>query len=120
MFTPVPGEEIADRYRLEGEIARGGMGSVWAGRADKLQSRRGRGCTYCNGTGYQGRIGVYEYLELDEALIEALHSGDPLKFTTAAKHQPGYQGLKRSAIALAAQGHTTMDQVMRVTYGIEE
>jgi len=112
-------ESCSEPFQLDAAML-GVLRAELGAQADSLQFKRGRGCTYCNGTGYQGRIGVYEYLELDEALVEVLHSGDPLKFVTAAKRQPGYQGLKRSAIALAAQGHTTMDQVLRVTYGIEE
>ena len=41
-------------------------------------------------------------------------------FADAAPRQPGYQSLKRSAIELAARGVTTMDQVMRVTFGLED
>ena len=89
-------------------------------KADSLQFRNGRGCSHCNGTGYLGRISVFEYLEIDEQLVEALHSGDPLKFSAAAKQQPGYQNLRRSAIALAAQGLTTMEQVALATFGMED
>ncbi len=88
--------------------------------ADGLEFRRGRGCTYCNHTGYHGRIGVYELLDMDENLVQALHRGDPLAFAQAARTQPGFQTLKRSAIELAARGLTTMDQVMRATFGMVE
>ncbi|BAU47008.1 MSHA biogenesis protein MshE [Sulfurifustis variabilis] len=88
--------------------------------ADRLTFRRGAGCSHCNGTGYQGRIGVFEFLEMDDTLARALHSGSPLDFVEAARRQPGYQNLRRSAIALAAQGHTTMAQVMRATFGLED
>ena len=89
-------------------------------RADTLAFRRGRGCTYCNNTGYQGRVGVYELVEMDDNLMAPLHAGDALAFAEAARRQPGYQSLKRSAIELAARGVTTMDQVMRVTFGLED
>ena len=39
MLRPKKGERIANRYRLERELARGGMGSVWAGRDDKLRRK---------------------------------------------------------------------------------
>lgn len=89
-------------------------------KAEQLQFKRGRGCSHCNATGYLGRVGIFEYLEMDEALIEALHSSDPMKFAGAARAQPGFQTLRRSAIALAAHGVTTMDQVVRATYGMED
>lgn len=89
-------------------------------KADQLQFKRGRGCSHCNATGYAGRIGIFEYLEMDDALVEAMHTGDPGKFAAAARAQPGYQPLRRSAIALAAQGVTTMDQVVRATFGLED
>jgi len=89
-------------------------------KADTLQFKRGRGCSHCNGTGYQGRIGIFEFLEMDIALVEAMHTGDPLKFANVARKQPGFQSLRRSAIILAAQGITTMDQAARVTFGMED
>jgi MSHA biogenesis protein MshE len=88
-------------------------------KADQLKFKRGRGCSHCNGTGYSGRIGVFEYLEMDSALVEALHAKDTGQFEAAAKQQPGFQTLRRSAIILAAQGLTTMDQVVRATFSME-
>jgi MSHA biogenesis protein MshE len=85
-----------------------------------VQFLRGRGCAYCNHTGYQGRIGIYEFLEMDEQLLAALHQGDLQAFGEAARRQAGYQTLKRSAIELATRGLTTMDQVMRATFGLED
>jgi MSHA biogenesis protein MshE len=89
-------------------------------KADTLKFKRGRGCNHCNSTGYLGRIGIFEYLEIDDPLVQALHGGDPMVFANAAKKQAGYQTLRRSAIILAAQGLTTMDQVVRATFGMEE
>ena len=88
-------------------------------KAESLRFKRGRGCSHCNGTGYQGRIGIFEFLEMDANLVDAMHSGDPSAFATAAKKQAGFQSLRRSAVILAAQGITTMDQVARVTFGME-
>ena len=88
--------------------------------ADGLEFRRGRGCTYCNHSGYRGRIGIYELLEMDDSLLAALHRADPLAFAAAARAQPGFLSLRRSAIELAARGLTTMDQVLRATFGLEE
>ena len=88
--------------------------------AENAQFKRGRGCTYCNNTGYQGRIGIYELVEMDDSLIDPLHRGDALAFAAAARAQPGYQSLRHSALELAARGVTTVDQVLRVTFGLED
>ncbi|MHB8347681.1 MAG: GspE/PulE family protein [Acidiferrobacterales bacterium] len=104
-FAPEPGLRMV----VEQELGR---------TADGLDFRRGRGCTYCNHTGYHGRIGIYELLEMDDNLVQALHRGDPLAFALAAKAQPGFLSLKRSAMDLAARGLTTLDQVMRATFGL--
>ncbi|HKQ30054.1 MAG TPA: GspE/PulE family protein [Burkholderiales bacterium] len=89
-------------------------------KADQLQFKRGRGCSHCNASGYAGRIGIFEYLEMDDALVEAMHVGDPMKFAAAARAQPGFQSLRRSALVMAAHGVTTVDQVVRATFGLEE
>ena len=85
-----------------------------------LDFKRGRGCAFCHHTGYQGRIGVFEFLESSSALVEALHAGDPQRFAEVARQQPGYQNLRHAAIALAAKGLTTLEQAARVSFSLEE
>jgi MSHA biogenesis protein MshE len=112
-------ESCAESYDLppaQLAVVRAEMGE----RASGLKFRRGAGCSHCNGTGYQGRIGIFEFLEMDAGLVEALHGRDPLKFAQVAKKQTIFVPLRRAAILLAAQGLTTMDQVVRATYGAEE
>jgi MSHA biogenesis protein MshE len=89
-------------------------------RAAEVGFRRGRGCAFCAGTGYRGRIGVYELIEMDEHMIKALHHGDAVAFEQAARDQPGYQSLQQTAIELAAEGSTTLEEVMRVVLGVED
>lgn len=81
--------------------------------------KRGRGCRNCNDTGYQGRIGIYEFLEMDAELVETLHNGDLINFSKLAKSRPGFKSLKQSAYDLAVQGITTVEEVIRVGYGME-
>src|SRR3954467_1623941 len=49
--------------------------------------RHGRGCTQCNGTGYLGRTGVYEMLEMTKPVVEAASQPDPVLFTKVAREQ---------------------------------
>ena len=95
-------------------IVREELGDAFA----SAQFKRGRGCNYCNHSGYQGRIGVYELVEIDDSMAVSLHQGDPVAFGVAVRTQPGYQSLRQSAMQLAARGQTTMDQVMRATFGL--
>ncbi len=80
----------------------------------------GRGCPHCNHTGYRGRIGVYEILEPDAAMLAALRRGDSAAFAHAASRDPNYRPLTRYALDLAATGVTTLQEVWRITSEIEE
>jgi MSHA biogenesis protein MshE len=79
----------------------------------------GLGCHQCNNTGYSGRIGVYELLELDEHMTLALARGDSGAFAQHARRAAGYRPLDQVALEYARQGVTTMDEVMRVSADIE-
>ncbi|HMH17531.1 MAG TPA: GspE/PulE family protein [Burkholderiales bacterium] len=80
----------------------------------------GRGCSHCNGTGYAGRMGVYELLEMTEALIEALGQSDPAPFRQRAYQQMAGATLRDSALLLAARGRTTLAEVLRLATQIED
>ncbi len=90
---------------------------------EQLSSARfaeGRGCTYCNNTGYSGRIGVFELLELDDAMADALRANDTQAFSEAARAGEGYKTLTDNALEYAACGMTTLDEVFRVTEQLDE
>ena len=80
---------------------------------------KGAGCPHCNYTGYQGRIGVYEYLEFDQTLSEVLASGDSRGFSHAASRTTGYRTLSNVALKYAAEGITTLDEVLRISADVE-
>ena len=88
--------------------------------ADFSGFRRGRGCSFCNNTGYQGRIGVYELVDIDDTLVRLLQHGKVHEFSDAARHQKGFVSLRRQAVQLAAHGVSTMQQVLRASYGVED
>lgn len=75
---------------------------------------RGRGCQSCNFTGYTGRIGVFELLELDQSMMDALRGGDPEQFARAARNHAEYKPLVTMAYEYATQGMTTVDEVLRL------
>ena len=81
---------------------------------------RGNGCPQCNNTGYFGRIGIYELLSINEAMADALRRADVVDFTRAAMESPDYWPLSASALEYAAQGVTTLSEVMRVTETLDD
>jgi MSHA biogenesis protein MshE len=91
-----------------------------AQRASQLKFRMGSGCTFCNLTGYRGRVAVYEMLEIDRALADAIRSGDPVLFINAARGRTGFVPLAQSAVEMAASGVSSLAEAMSVTSGIDE
>lgn len=80
----------------------------------------GRGCTHCNGTGYRGRTGAYEMLEMTEAVTDAANHADPSHFLKAAQTQMAGETLRRHAVALAIAGKTTVSEAMRISNQFED
>lgn len=80
----------------------------------------GAGCSHCNNTGYHGQIGVFELLELNTEMIEALRHNDTMQFERCAKQSKSYKPLRYIALDLAIQGQTTLDEVLRIAGEIEE
>jgi MSHA biogenesis protein MshE len=82
--------------------------------------RRGAGCNECNHTGFSGRTGVYEFLEMTRELVEAMNHQDPLDFTQAARRQMVGQHLGHDAARLVLAGRTTVAEAMRVSHQVAE
>lgn len=76
---------------------------------------RGRGCSHCNGSGYRGRTGVYEMLEMTPELAEAAHSGEAGTFMRIADEQMAGNTLRRHAIQLVLAGKTTVAEAMLIS-----
>jgi general secretion pathway protein E len=85
-----------------------------AGPVVNLQLVHGRGCTACRQTGYRGRIGIFEYLEMtDELKRELLGSADPSTLHRIARER-GMVTLRQDAWAKILAGLTTVEEVFRV------
>ena len=87
---------------------------------EKQRFMAGTGCTYCNLTGYRGRVAVYEILELDRTLADAVRRGDLDGFARAARNRGGYVPLAQGAIDMALAGTTSLAEAMAVGSGLEE
>lgn len=87
---------------------------------EELKLQAGEGCTYCNLSGYRGRVAIYELLEIDRALAEAIRSGNLRELDEVARSRPHYISLTQSALDLAARGVTSLAEVMSITNGLEQ
>jgi type IV pilus assembly protein PilB len=85
--------------------------------AGTFKCYKGKGCTACNGSGYRGRIALYEVLpikaEIREMVLEGA-SSDDLKKTAI---RLGMKSLRMSGLTKVQEGVTSIEEVMRVTFG---
>jgi MSHA biogenesis protein MshE len=77
--------------------------------------KKGRGCHHCNNTGYSGRMGIYELLEMDDGMITAMRRNSADEFASAAKAHPRFRPLALCALDYARQGITSLDEVFRIS-----
>jgi general secretion pathway protein E len=76
---------------------------------------RGKGCSECAGTGFRGRIGIFEMMEMNDEIRDLIMSNaDASKITEAAKRN-GMRALREDGWLKVRDGRTTASEVMRVT-----
>jgi len=74
------------------------------------------GCDQCHGTGYSGRIGIFELIEADDELKDLVKSENASRVELAQfLENRGYLGLRREGLFHASRGITTIEEVLRVT-----
>jgi MSHA biogenesis protein MshE len=79
----------------------------------------GMGCTYCNMTGYRGRVGVYELLEVDADIADAIRRTDLVALDRIVTQLPGFIPLVQRALRFAIDRVTSVDEVMRSMSGLK-
>lgn len=83
---------------------------------ENLTLYRAKGCKHCSGTGYKGRMGVFEILELDEGLKQLILEdvSTPKMKQYAVEH--GLETMDIKAVKKVLEGETTMEEVNRVMF----
>ena len=74
----------------------------------------GRGCEECRSTGYLGRTGIFEVMDVSEKIREAVHEKAALETIKKSARAEGMNTLRENAIKKLLQGITTVDEVIRV------
>jgi general secretion pathway protein E len=93
---------------------------VSAGRAiapdgENIETFRGAGCDTCSGSGFQGRMGIFELMELSEDIRKLIMSNKDASEITLAARRNGMRNLREDGWLKVHDGVTTVAEVMRVT-----
>jgi type IV pilus assembly protein PilB len=100
-YTPTPAE-----VRIVDEQV-GHQPPVWL---------KGSGCNMCSNTGYRGRVGVYELLQVTDSIRELIVSRATHHELRAAAIAEGMRTMQEQAFELVVEGKTTVDDVIRSVY----
>jgi general secretion pathway protein E len=87
-------------------------------RRDYAMIRRGTGCERCGGTGYRGRVGLYELMLLSDAVRHHITSGADANVIRKQAVSEGMRTLREDALEKLRAGLTTPEEVVRVTRAI--
>ncbi len=80
----------------------------------------GKGCTHCGMRGYKGRIGVYEFLEMSDSMIDALQNNDLKTYNQLVNKNPLFRPLAHSALEYAKKGIISLPEVSRLSLELIE
>ncbi len=80
-----------------------------------IKFHRGAGCRFCNQTGYKGRIGIYEILEIDEEIIKKINERASASEIKNLARKKNMITMFEDGLVKAKQGITTIEEVLRVT-----
>ena len=77
--------------------------------------KQGKGCVHCHGTGFHGRIAVFELLEMRQALVDAAAQDSASPYILEATKQLQGKRLTEQALRMAQQGQTSLSEVIRLS-----
>ncbi|HSV26955.1 MAG TPA: GspE/PulE family protein, partial [Sedimentisphaerales bacterium] len=80
----------------------------------------GKGCDICNGSGYRGRMGIFEIMTFDDSIRELIMKHASTAVLRAAARKTGMKLLRESGLEAIYNGLTTIDEVVRETIAVEE
>jgi type IV pilus assembly protein PilB len=97
-----PAENVLHDARLHGNIPQ--------------SFRRGAGCEQCHNSGYRGRTGIYEVMEVTAELRRLIHRAAPKHELRDKMREAGFLTLREEGVQLALRGKTTLEEVLAVTH----
>ena len=101
--------------RLICKDCRVSAGTRIAPSGDIIETFKGAGCEACGGTGYAGRLGIFELMEMDEEIRKLIMANADAAVLTQAARRNGMRNLREDGWKKIESGQTTAEEVMRVT-----
>lgn len=83
--------------------------------AKTMKTYKGKGCATCGGSGYKGRIALYEVMPFTESIKELVLNGASSAEIKRAAIKDGMKSLRMSGITKVGEGVTTIEEILRVT-----
>ncbi len=94
---------------------------IEAGMSEKMIENatfyKGRGCETCGGSGYKGRLAIYEIMVINEEIRKLILKHSSTQVLKAAARRNGMKTLREDALAKLAAGISSLEEVLRVTFG---
>ncbi|HKW13947.1 MAG TPA: ATPase, T2SS/T4P/T4SS family, partial [Candidatus Krumholzibacteria bacterium] len=82
---------------------------------EMVECYRGRGCDHCFGSGYTGRVGIFELMELSDELRKLIMRNEDASALANVARRNGMRNLREDGWMKIAAGQSTVEEVMRVT-----
>jgi hypothetical protein len=78
--------------------------------------RKGAGCQQCHDSGFQGRFGIYEVMEVTPEIRRMIHKAEPTHQLRSKFREQGGRTLREEGVLAAIEGQSSLDEVLRVTH----
>ena len=82
--------------------------------------RKGAGCQQCHNSGFKGRLGIYEVMEVTPALRRMIHLGEPSHKLREKLRECGGKSLRDEGVMIALDHQSSLEEVLRVTHSDDE
>jgi len=107
--------KICDNCKEAAEISAEVLKDFEVFKGKKITFYHGKGCKMCRGTGYKGRLGIFEMIVISDKIREMIISKTPSNLIKQQAVKEGMLPLRDDGLLKVMAGETTLDEVMRVT-----
>ncbi len=88
-------------------------------KSDEIKLYKGEGCSFCNGTGYKGRVAIFELMIITDNIRELISKNASTSLLREEAVKEGMQLLKEDGFVKVCQGITTIDEILRSCFSLK-